>query len=163
MATHRAKVYSYLPKNGHQQCISPSTDSLSADENDHVNSTYAEKKENSSSKRYGEMTKLSFGNCILVTDWNTVHCQIAHYQYWNSWLCTNKLYTVYFFSNFLAKELIYNLTIEIYASFPICVLFPLLPLQIIYQILGWWDMYFFKKRMDNMIWYIFNVLIRNNE
>ena len=31
---------------------------------------HAEKKENSSSKRY-EMSKWSFGDGILVTDWNT--------------------------------------------------------------------------------------------
>ena len=38
---------------------------------------HAEKKENSSSKRY-EMSKWSFGDG-LVTDWNTVHCHIALY------------------------------------------------------------------------------------
>ena len=32
---------------------------------------YGEKKENSSSKRY-EMSKWSFGDAILVTDWKTV-------------------------------------------------------------------------------------------
>ena len=39
---------------------------------------HAEKKENSSSKRH-EMSKWSFYNAILVTDWNTVHCHIALY------------------------------------------------------------------------------------
>ena len=41
---------------------------------------HAEKKENSSSKRY-EMSKWSFGNGIVVTDSNTAHCHIALYQY----------------------------------------------------------------------------------
>ena len=36
----------------------------------------AEKKENSCSKRY-EMSKWSFSNAILMTDWNTVDCHIA--------------------------------------------------------------------------------------
>ena len=40
---------------------------------------------------------------------------------------------------FLAKKPIYNLTLEINASFDICVLFLLLLLQIICQILGYWD------------------------
>ena len=35
---------------------------------------------------------------------------------------------------FLTKEPIYNFTLEIYPSFPKCVLFLLLPLQIICQI-----------------------------
>ena len=39
---------------------------------------HAEKKENSSSKRY-DMSKWSFYNAILVTDWNPVHCDIALY------------------------------------------------------------------------------------
>ena len=48
--------------------MSLGTDSSNADENDYVNSAYAEEKENSSSKRYDEMTKWSFGDHILVTD-----------------------------------------------------------------------------------------------
>ena len=39
---------------------------------------HGKKKENSSSKRY-EMSKCSFGDGIVVTDWNTVHCHIAFY------------------------------------------------------------------------------------
>ena len=46
----------------------------------------------------------------------------------------DELYT--FSRTFLSKEPIYNLTLEIYASFPICVLFLLMLLQIICQILG---------------------------
>ena len=47
---------------------------------------------------------------------------------------------LYIFSQtFLAKKPIYNLTLEIYASFPISVFFLLLLLQIICQILDSWD------------------------
>ena len=46
----------------------------------------------------------------------------------------DELYT--FSRTFLSKEPIYDLTLEIYASFPICVLFLLMLLQIICQILG---------------------------
>ena len=49
----------------------------------------AEKEENSSSKRY-KMSKWSFGDAILMTDWNTVFTATWHFvvpQYWNSgWL-----------------------------------------------------------------------------
>ena len=44
----------------------------------------------------------------------------------------DELYT--FYRTSLAKEPIYKLTLEIYASFPICVLFLLLLLQTICQI-----------------------------
>ena len=37
---------------------------------------HVEKKANSSSKTY-EISKWSFGDGIVVTDWNTVHCHIA--------------------------------------------------------------------------------------
>ena len=46
---------------------------------------------------------------------------------------------IIFSRTFLAKEPIYNLTVEIYASFPISVFFLLLLLQIICQILDCWD------------------------
>ena len=39
---------------------------------------HAEKKENSSSKWY-EMSKCSFGDSILVTEWNTVHSATLHF------------------------------------------------------------------------------------
>ena len=58
--------------------MSLSTDSLSIDENDYVNSAYREKKRNTSSKR-NEISKLDFCSAILVTDWNNVHCHIALY------------------------------------------------------------------------------------
>ena len=77
----------------------------------------------------------------------------------------DELYT--FSRTFLAKEPIHNLTLEIYGSFPICVLsLLLLLLQIICQIATgllrhchWTS--FFKKHRYNI--YMFNVLIRNNE
>ena len=80
-----------------------STDSWGAYEHDDVNPV-AEKRENRSSKRY-EMSKWSFGDATLVSDWNeiTVHCHIALYGY------------------YLTKETIYNMTLEINARFPMCV------------------------------------------
>ena len=79
----------------------------------------------------------------------------------------DELYT--FSWTFLAKEPIYNLTLEIYASLPIlCVLFLILLvlLQITYQILRYWDivieLIFWKKHKYN-IYDMFNVLIKNNE
>ena len=39
-----------------------------------------EKKENSSFKRH-EMSKWSFGNVILMTDWNTVFTAILNFSY----------------------------------------------------------------------------------
>ena len=53
------------------------TDYSSTDENNYVNSACRGKR-NSSSKRY-EMSKYSFYNAILVTDWNTIHCHIKLY------------------------------------------------------------------------------------
>ena len=127
---------------------------------------HAEKKENSSSKRY-EMSKRSFGDGV-VTDWNTVHCQFhfIHIGIPGYAQINDELYT--FSRTFLAKEPIHNLTLEIYGSFPICVLsLLLLLLQIICQIATgllrhchWTS--FFKKHRYN-IYDMFNVLIRNNE
>ena len=86
---------------------------------------HAEKKEILSSKRY-EMSKWSFGDGILMTDWNTVHCHIAliNIEILDYAQMNDELYT--FYRTFLAKEPIYGLTLEIYASFPICMLFLLL-------------------------------------
>ena len=71
-----------------------------------------------------------------------------------------------FSQTFFAKEPIYNLTLEIYASFPICVLFLLLLLQTICQILDCWDIVIkqiFSKNIKTSSYDMFNVLIRNNE
>ena len=61
---------------------------------------------------------------------------------------------LYIFSQtFLAKEPIYNLALEIYGSFPICVLFLLLLLQIICQTLGCWDIvigHIFSKNLSTI-------------
>ena len=63
----------------------------------------AEKEENSSSKRY-KMSKWSFGDAILMTDWNTVFTATWHFVVfsieilagWMSGWPTNKWWTEYF-------------------------------------------------------------------
>ena len=58
---------------------------------------HAEKKENLPSKRY-QMSKWSFGDAILVTDWNTVHCHhFISTEIPDDAKINDKLYT---FSNF---------------------------------------------------------------
>ena len=52
------------------------TDSLSEDEKDYVNSACREKKTHLLRNNY-EMSKWSFGDAFLVTDWKTVHYNIA--------------------------------------------------------------------------------------
>ena len=102
---------------------------------------HEEKKENSSSKRY-KVSKWSFGDGTLVTDWNTVHCHLhfTSIEIPDDAQINDALYT---FSNFFNQGTnlgpIYDLVLEIYASFPMCnVLFSLMLLQIICQI-GCWD------------------------
>ena len=100
---------------------------------------HAEKRENSSSKSY-EMSKWSFLAMVLwelieILFTATLHftsIEIPDYAQVN-----DELYT--FSRTFLAKEPIYKFTLEIYASFLICVLFLLTLLQIICQILDCWD------------------------
>ena len=58
--------------------MSLSNDSLSADGNDYVNSACREKKKPHLLKRH-EMSKWSFDDGNVVTDWNTVHYHIAFY------------------------------------------------------------------------------------
>ena len=96
---------------------------------------HAEKKENSSSKRY-EMSKCSFGDAILVTDCNilfTVTLYFISIEIPDDAQINHELYT---FSNSFDQEPNYNLTLQIYASFAMCVSFLLLLLQIICQIDG---------------------------
>ena len=63
------------------------------------------------------MSKLSFSDVILVTDWNTVHCLGIP----NDAQINDELSQCILSWTFLTKEPIYNLSLEIYASFPICV------------------------------------------
>ena len=82
------------------------------------------------------MTKCSFGDAILVKDWNILFTVTLHFtsiEIPDDAQIKDKLYT---FSNFFNQEPIYNLALEIYASFPMCVSFLLLLLQIICQIGG---------------------------
>ena len=85
----------------------------------------AEKKEDSSSKRY-EISKWSFGDDILMTDSIEILCLYCH--------IVKVLYSIEIlddpqkndelntFSNFFNQEPIYNLTLEVYAILP-CVCF----------------------------------------
>ena len=66
---------------------------------------HAWKKENSSSKIY-EVSKWSFGDAILMTDWKLF---LPHFIHFIS------------IGTPLTKEPIYNLTLQMYTSFPMCV------------------------------------------
>ena len=79
----------------------------------------AEKKENSSSKRY-EMSKWSFGNAILMTDWKAVFSATLHFIVLKFWMTHKQIMNWILSRTFLTKEPIYNLTLEIYASLPMC-------------------------------------------
>ena len=80
----------------------------------------AEKKENSSSKRY-EMSKWSFRNAILMADWNIVFTATLHFIVLKLWMTHKQMMNWILSWTFLTKEPIYNLTLEIYASLPMCV------------------------------------------
>ena len=80
----------------------------------------AEKKENSSSKRY-EMSKWSFGNAILMTDWKTVFSATLHFIVLKFLMTHKQMMNWILSQTFLTKEAIYNLNLEIYASLPMCV------------------------------------------
>ena len=81
----------------------------------------AEKKENSSSKRY----EMSFSDAILMTDWNTVFTATMHFIVLKLWITHKQMMNWILSQTFLTKETIYNLSIEIYASLPmsVCVSF----------------------------------------
>ena len=72
----------------------------------------AEKKENSSSKRY-ETTKWSFGDAILMSDWNTVLTATLHFIVLKLWMTHKQMMNWILSRTFLTKEPIYNLTLEI--------------------------------------------------
>ena len=80
----------------------------------------AEKKENSSSKRY-EMSKWSFGNAILMTDWKTVFSATLHFIVLKFLMTHKQMMNWILSQTFLTKEAIYNLNLEIYTSLPMCV------------------------------------------
>ena len=80
----------------------------------------AEKKENSSSKRY-EMSKWSFGNAILMTDWKTVFSATLHFIVLKFLMTHKQMMNWILSQTFLTNEAIYNLNLEIYASLPMCV------------------------------------------
>ena len=120
----------------------------------------AEKKENSSSKRY-EMSKWSFRNAILMADWNIVFTATLHFIVLKLWMTHKQMMNWILSRTFLTKEPIYNLTLEIYASLPmcLCVTFSAVVCQI-----GCWDIaiqWIFSKNIS--MYDMFNVLIRNNE
>ena len=107
----------------HQQCMSALALILGVQKKLIMLIQHTEKKENSSSERY-EMSKLSFGDAILlVTDWKTAHAtfhsRTVYYIYWNSWWRTNRCWTLYSVELF-KPTFLYNLTLEIYANFPMC-------------------------------------------
>ena len=81
----------------------------------------AEKKENSSSKRYEMRYEMSFGDAILMTDWNTVFTATMHFIVLKLWMTHKQMMNWILSWTFLTKEPIYNLTLEIYASLPMCV------------------------------------------
>ena len=84
----------------------------------------AEKKENSSSKRYEMRYEMSFGDAILMTDWNTVFTATMHFIVLKLWMTHKQMMNWILSRTFLTKEkTIYNLTLEIYASLPMCVSF----------------------------------------
>ena len=128
--------------------------SLSADKNYYVNSGCREKK--NCLKRY-EMSKWSFYNAILMADWSTTQCHILHFigiEIPDYAQINDELYT--FSQTFLAKEPMYNLTLETSASFLICVLFLLLlfvanylPNSGLFRHCHW--TYFFKKHKYNIL------------
>ena len=78
------------------------------------------KKENSSSKGY-EMSKWSLGDAILMIDWNAVFTTTLHFIVLKFWMTRKQMLNGILFRTFLIKEPIYNLTLEIYASLPMCV------------------------------------------
>ena len=78
------------------------------------------KKENSSSKGY-EMSKWSLGDAILMIDWNAVFTTTLHFIVLKFWMTHKQMLNGILFRTFLIKEPIYNLTLEIYASLPMCV------------------------------------------
>ena len=82
----------------------------------------AEKKQNSSSKIY-ETSKWSFGNAILMNDWNTVFIATLHFIVLKFWMTHKQMINWILSKTFLTKELIYNLTLEIHATLPMCVCF----------------------------------------
>ena len=121
----------------------------------------AEKKENSSSKRYEMRYEMSFGDAILMTDWNTVFTATMHFIVLKLWMTHKQMMNWILSRTFLTKEPIYNLTLEIYASLPmcLCVTFSAVVCQI-----GCWDIaiqWIFSKNIS--MYDMFNVLIRNNE
>ena len=121
-----------------------------------------EKKENSSSKRYEMRYEMSFGDAILMTDWNTVFTATMHFIVLKLWMTHKQMMNWILSRTFLTKEPIYNLTLEIYGSLPMCMCVLLLVLLFVKYIVFWDNaiQWIFSK---NIIMYMFNVLIRNNE
>ena len=120
-----------------------------------------EKKENSSSKRC-EMRRWSLCNAILMIDWkycSLPHCTLLVLKFW---MTHKQMMDCILSRTFLTKELIYNLTLEIYGSLPMCMCVLLLVLLFVKYIVFWDNaiQWIFSK---NIIMYMFNVLIRNNE
>ena len=85
----------------------------------------AEKKENSSSKSYEMRYEMSFGDAILMADWNTVFTATMHFRVLKLWMTDKKMMNWILSRTFLTKEPIYNLSLEICASLPmsVCVSF----------------------------------------
>ena len=85
----------------------------------------AEKKENSSPKRYEMRYEISFGDAILMTDWNTVFSATMHFIVLKLWTTHKQMMNWILSRIFFTKEPAYNLSIEIYASLPmsVCVSF----------------------------------------
>ena len=67
--------------------------------------------------------EMSFGDAILMTDWNTVFTATMHFIVLKLWMTHKQMMN--WILNFSTKEPIYNLPLEIYASLPmsVCVSF----------------------------------------
>ena len=100
------------------------TDSWSVGYNDYL-IQQAEKKEHSSFKRYEIRYEMSFGDAIVMTDWNTVFTATMHFIVLRLWMTNKQMMNWILSRTFLTKEPIYNLSLETYASLPmsVCVSF----------------------------------------
>ena len=81
----------------------------------------AEKKENSSSMRFEMKYEMSFGDAVLMTDWNTVFTATMHFIVLKLWMTHKQMMNWILSRIFLTKEPVYNLSLEIYASLPMSV------------------------------------------
>ena len=103
-----------------------------------------------------------------MTDWNTVFTVITlHFIVLKLWMTHKQMMNWILSRTFLTKEPIYNLTLEIYASLPMCVCVCVCVCVCFFWCcvsqIGCWDIaiqWIFSK---NISMSMFKVLLRNNE